>query len=118
MWAPMPREQPGPSPRARPGPRRGGGGRGRPRPPGGAGKPGVEAFEPSVADASLASPLLSHIMTTDTMVYNLGAVASVSAPPGVADALREAILQGDLSPGEQIRQAEWAERLGTSRIPV
>jgi DNA-binding GntR family transcriptional regulator len=36
----------------------------------------------------------------------------------VADALREAILQGDLSPGEQIRQAAWAERLGTSRIPV
>jgi len=56
-------------------------------------------------------------MTTDTMVYNLAAVVSVSAP-SVADALREAILQGDLSPGEQIRQAEWAERLGTSRIPV
>jgi DNA-binding GntR family transcriptional regulator len=52
------------------------------------------------------------------MVYNPGTVATVSAPPSVADALREAILQGDLSPGEQIRQAEWAERLGTSRIPV
>src|SRR5262245_62073768 len=57
-------------------------------------------------------------MTTDTMVYNLVAVATLSAPPSVANALRDAILQGDLSPGEQIRQAEWAERLGTSRIPV
>src|SRR5947207_6600193 len=32
--------------------------------------------------------------------------------------LRSAILQGNLSPGEQIRQAEWADRLGISRIPV
>lgn len=52
------------------------------------------------------------------MVYNHVAVATVAAPPSVAGALREAILDGDLSPGEQIRQAEWAERLGTSRIPV
>lgn len=36
----------------------------------------------------------------------------------MAASLRSAILQGDLSPGEQIRQAEWADRLGTSRIPV
>jgi len=55
-------------------------------------------------------------MTTDQMVYN--PAATPAAPASVAHALREAILQGDLSPGEQIRQAEWADRLGTSRIPV
>jgi DNA-binding GntR family transcriptional regulator len=42
----------------------------------------------------------------------------VARPAGVAAVLRTAIVQGDLSPGEQIRQAEWADRLGTSRIPV
>jgi DNA-binding GntR family transcriptional regulator len=50
------------------------------------------------------------------MVYNL--VDTLVAPARVADVLRGAIVQGDLSPGEQIRQAEWADRLGTSRIPV
>jgi DNA-binding GntR family transcriptional regulator len=39
-------------------------------------------------------------------------------PGPVAARLREAILAGDLSPGEQIRQADWAERLGVSRVPV
>src|SRR5579864_7895428 len=39
-------------------------------------------------------------------------------PSSIAAALRSAIVQGDLSPGEQIRQAAWADRLGTSRIPV
>lgn len=43
---------------------------------------------------------------------------SQALPSSVAASLRRAILQGNLSPGEQIRQAEWAERLGTSRIPV
>jgi DNA-binding GntR family transcriptional regulator len=50
------------------------------------------------------------------MVYNQP--ITQLAPAGVAAALRDAIVQGELSPGEQIRQAEWAERLGTSRIPV
>jgi DNA-binding GntR family transcriptional regulator len=46
-------------------------------------------------------------------------LATSTALPGtIATVLRAAIVQGDLSPGEQIRQAEWAERLGTSRIPV
>jgi DNA-binding GntR family transcriptional regulator len=46
-------------------------------------------------------------------------VAPVSAPPAsVAGRLREAILAGDLSPGEQIRQADWADRLGVSRVPI
>lgn len=48
----------------------------------------------------------------------------LAAPPrlgtasAIAATLRRAIVQGELSPGEQLRQAEWAERLGTSRIPV
>jgi DNA-binding GntR family transcriptional regulator len=41
-----------------------------------------------------------------------------AAPGTLAAQIRRAILIGDLSPGEQIRQAEWAERLGVSRIPV
>lgn len=46
------------------------------------------------------------------------AVALRALPSSVAASLRSAIVQGSLSPGEQIRQAEWADRLGTSRIPV
>jgi DNA-binding GntR family transcriptional regulator len=48
----------------------------------------------------------------------LALAANTALPGAIASALRAAIVQGDLSPGEQIRQAEWAERLGTSRIPV
>lgn len=51
-------------------------------------------------------------------VANGALTASTALPRGVADVLRAAVVQGDLSPGEQLRQAEWAERLGTSRIPV
>ena len=36
----------------------------------------------------------------------------------IADALRAAILSGELSPGERIRQEEIAEQFGASRIPV
>lgn len=36
----------------------------------------------------------------------------------IADALRVAILSGELSPGERIRQEEIAEQYGASRIPV
>lgn len=36
----------------------------------------------------------------------------------VADFLRTAILNGDIAPGERIRQEEVAERLGASRLPV
>lgn len=36
----------------------------------------------------------------------------------VADYLRTAILNGEISPGERIRQEEVAERFGTSRLPV
>ena len=36
----------------------------------------------------------------------------------VANFLRTAILNGDIAPGERIRQEEVAERLGASRLPV
>jgi DNA-binding GntR family transcriptional regulator len=36
----------------------------------------------------------------------------------IADELRQAILSGELSPGERIRQEELAEQFGASRIPV
>ena len=36
----------------------------------------------------------------------------------VAAYLREAILGGELKPGDRIRQEEVAERLGASRLPV
>jgi DNA-binding GntR family transcriptional regulator len=36
----------------------------------------------------------------------------------VADYLRQAILSGDIAPGERIRQEEVADRLGASRLPV
>jgi DNA-binding GntR family transcriptional regulator len=37
---------------------------------------------------------------------------------GVADYLRAAMLNGEIAPGERIRQEEVAERFGTSRLPV
>ena len=52
--------------------------------------------------------------------------ASISLPEPVVGAasariaahLREAILAGDLRPGDRIRQEEVAERFGASRLPV
>jgi DNA-binding GntR family transcriptional regulator len=45
-----------------------------------------------------------------------GTVGAASAR--VADYLREAILNGEIGPGEWIRQEEVAERFGASRLPV
>jgi DNA-binding GntR family transcriptional regulator len=36
----------------------------------------------------------------------------------VEQALREAIVQGDLTPGEWVRTEEWARRLGVSQTPI
>ena len=36
----------------------------------------------------------------------------------VAVELRSSVLRGDLGPGEHVRQEDWAERLGVSRVPV
>ncbi len=41
-----------------------------------------------------------------------------AASARIADHLREAILRGDLRPGDRIRQEEVAERFGASRLPV
>ena len=41
-----------------------------------------------------------------------------AASARVADHLRQAILRGEIRPGEWIRQEEIAERLGSSRLPV
>jgi DNA-binding GntR family transcriptional regulator len=48
----------------------------------------------------------------------VGSALAFAVPSSVAAEIRAAIVRGDVSPGEQIRQAEWAERLGISRIPV
>ncbi len=45
-------------------------------------------------------------------------VAAPAASARVADHLREAILGGEIRPGEWIRQEEVADRLGASRLPV
>jgi DNA-binding GntR family transcriptional regulator len=41
-----------------------------------------------------------------------------AASSTVAAILREAIIDGELLPGEQVRQQEWAERAGVSRPPI
>jgi DNA-binding GntR family transcriptional regulator len=52
-----------------------------------------------------------------------GTAASADPPTGAASEriaayLRDAILRGDIAPGERIRQEVVADRLGTSRLPV
>src|SRR5262249_58597129 len=44
--------------------------------------------------------------------------AATSAPAVVAAELRRAIMRGDLLAGEQIRQIDWARRLGVSQVPI
>jgi len=45
-------------------------------------------------------------------------VKAVTLRKQVADALREAILSGELQPGEKLREVDLAERFGVSRNPV
>jgi DNA-binding GntR family transcriptional regulator len=45
-------------------------------------------------------------------------VRAVTLRRQVADALREAILSGELQPGEKLREIDLAERFGVSRNPV
>jgi DNA-binding GntR family transcriptional regulator len=52
-------------------------------------------------------------MTADPVLAAAGA-----ASERIANQLRDAILAGEIGPGERIRQEEVAERLGTSRLPV
>lgn len=51
-----------------------------------------------------------------SLPIEIGTVGVASAR--VADYLRDAILNGEIGPGERIRQEEVAERFGTSRLPV
>lgn len=51
------------------------------------------------------------------MAHKTGEVRK-SAPDLVRDGLRDAILAGQYSEGQQLRQDELAEQFGTSRIPV
>ena len=46
------------------------------------------------------------------------ATLAPAASQRIATHLRDAILSGEIGPGERIRQEEVAERLGTSRLPV
>ena len=45
-------------------------------------------------------------------------IVPAAASQRVADYLREAILRGDIRPGEHVRQEDVAGRLGASRLPV
>jgi DNA-binding GntR family transcriptional regulator len=59
-----------------------------------------------------------------------GGVTELMAEPGAAErvransaervaaAMRRMLLRGELLPGEHVRQEDWAERLGVSRVPV
>lgn len=60
----------------------------------------VDSTADSTADSAAAGP------------------AALAASERIAAQLREAILAGEIGPGERIRQEEVAERLGTSRLPV
>ncbi|MPZ95359.1 MAG: FCD domain-containing protein [Propionibacteriales bacterium] len=51
-----------------------------------------------------------------SLPVDTAAVGAASAR--VADYLRDAILNGDIAPGERIRQEEVAARFGASRLPV
>jgi DNA-binding GntR family transcriptional regulator len=49
---------------------------------------------------------------------SVSAVSTISAEEAVTVALRNAILTGRLAPGERLAQADLAEQLGVSRIPL
>lgn len=47
-----------------------------------------------------------------------GARGRPNSAERVAVAMRSMLLRGELLPGEHVRQEDWAERLGVSRVPV
>jgi DNA-binding GntR family transcriptional regulator len=59
-----------------------------------------------VTDSS-ASPVVAAASVATGAVLN--------SPEVIAEALRRAILRGELAPGEHVRQPEWSEQLGVSR---
>ena len=48
----------------------------------------------------------------------LGRAVRANSAERVAVAMRRMLLRGELLPGEHVRQEDWAERLGVSRVPV
>lgn len=54
----------------------------------------------------------------DALTTGTAPVAVGAASARVADYLRQAILGGEIGPGERIRQEEVADRFGASRLPV
>jgi DNA-binding GntR family transcriptional regulator len=58
------------------------------------------------------------VRTDDAMATRMGAAAGGAASARVADYLRQAILGGEIGPGQRIRQEEVADRFGASRLPV
>lgn len=57
-------------------------------------------------------------MTSDDHGFRLSPADRRSAEDAVTDALRSAIRNGELAPGSRLAQAELAEQLGVSRIPL
>jgi DNA-binding GntR family transcriptional regulator len=55
---------------------------------------------------------------TSTRASNIQMQPLRSAEEAVTDALRKAIHEGDLKPGQRLSQADLAEQLGVSRIPL
>jgi DNA-binding GntR family transcriptional regulator len=55
---------------------------------------------------------------TSTGSIQIGPRTGGAASARVADYLRNAILNGEIAPGEHIRQEDVAERFGASRLPV
>lgn len=72
-------------------------------------RPSIEAAARKPVPSDPASPVLGRRMT--------GQRAS-GMPQVVIEAVREMILRGSLSPGQQLRQEELAVSLGVSRNPV
>jgi DNA-binding GntR family transcriptional regulator len=55
---------------------------------------------------------------TSVLPSHVSEALAGSASQRVADYLRDAILDGDIGPGQRVRQAMVAERFGASRLPV
>jgi DNA-binding GntR family transcriptional regulator len=70
------------------------------------------ATKPKATPAEVVPTLGRLVLATD------GAPSRGSMPDAVADALREAILDGVLEPGAWLREAEIARELKVSRTPV
>lgn len=57
-------------------------------------------------------------MSESTKASITGVGSRPNSAERVAVAMRSMLLRGELLPGEHVRQEDWAERLGVSRVPV